>query len=30
MGNIIGLLENEFPSSILEYKNEGVKTRVWV
>jgi hypothetical protein len=27
MGNIIGLLENEFPSSILEYKNEGVKTR---
>jgi len=25
MGNIIGLLENEFPSSILEYKSESVK-----
>lgn len=27
MGNIIGLLEKEFPASILEYKNEGAKTR---
>lgn len=27
MGNIIGLLENEFPGSILSYKNEDVKTR---
>jgi len=27
MGNIIGLLENEFPSSILEYKSDAIKTR---
>ena len=27
MGNIIGLLENEFPASILTSRNEGVKTR---
>lgn len=27
MGNIIGLLENEFPMSILKSKNEGLKTR---
>jgi len=27
MGNILGLLENEFPVSILSYKNEEVKTR---
>ena len=27
MGNIIGLLEKEFPVSILTNKNEGVKTR---
>ena len=27
MGNIIGLLENEFPASILTNRNEGVKTR---
>jgi Transposase DDE domain len=27
MGNIIGLLENEFPVSILKDKNEGVKSR---
>ena len=27
MGNIIGLLENEFPVSILKDKTEGVKTR---
>jgi hypothetical protein len=27
MGNIIGLLENEFPVSILKDKNENVKTR---
>lgn len=27
MGNIIGMLEREFPASILSVKNEGVKTR---
>jgi Transposase DDE domain len=27
MGNIIGLLEKEFPASIFEYKNEDKKTR---
>ena len=27
MGNIIGLLENEFPASILKDKHEGVKSR---
>jgi hypothetical protein len=27
MGNIIGLLEKEFPSSILEYKSDAIKTR---
>lgn len=27
MGNIIGLLENEFPSEVLNIKPEGVKTR---
>lgn len=27
MGNIIGLLENEFPMSILKSRNEGLKTR---
>jgi len=27
MGNIIGLLENEFPASILTSRNEGLKTR---
>ncbi|NJO68299.1 MAG: IS4 family transposase [Bacteroidetes bacterium] len=27
MGNIIGMLEREFPASVLSVKNEGVKTR---
>jgi len=27
MGNIIGLLEKEFPVSVLDYKDDGVKTR---
>jgi hypothetical protein len=27
MGNIIGLLENEFPASILSFKNDEIKTR---